>query len=113
MMMTHIEPTQQWSGTCNQGNINMSFNELVELLGPPHEEGRFDKTTTEWAFRWTNDEDDSGIFTVYDYYFSRSSDDNDKTRWSIGGNKTLDYFAFMDVIENQREDRYLNEVCAQ
>lgn len=106
-MMTYIEKTDKWEGSCNQGNISMSYNTLVQLLGRPHAVGQFDKTTTEWAFEWSNDEGDGGVFTVYDYYFSRADDADDKTNWSVGGKKLMDFYAFMDVIENNREDLFI------
>ena len=112
MMMTYFEAIDQFdgriNGTANVGVLYLSYNQMCELFGRAHAEGRFDKTSTEWAFSWTNDEEDSGVFTVYDWYFARDKDDEVVTKWSIGGHCSRDFFAVMDIVENRREDLYLD-----
>lgn len=65
------------SATSYQGDIEISYDELVALFGEPHVT-MGDKTTAEWCFEWGGT-----IFTIYDYYCD--STPKGVYDWHIGG----------------------------
>jgi hypothetical protein len=75
-------------GTSRIGTVHATYDELVEVLGIPHDrtiegewESRDNKTRVEWAFVINNDK--KLIFTIYDYK-SRYPLEQIK-QWSLGG----------------------------
>ena len=86
------------SGTCRQGQIEASYNDLVRMFGKPAFEGIGDKITTEFIIEYqvgdSEGESKYGTFTLYDWYFARNlNNDCEKTRWNVGGNSYDDSFA--------------------
>lgn len=86
------------SGTCRQGQIEASYNDLVRMFGKPAFEGIGDKITTEFIIEYqvgdSEGESKYGTFTLYDWYFARNlNNDYEKTRWNVGGNNYDDSFA--------------------
>ena len=85
-----IPCTEFASGTCLQGRIDASYNDLVRMFGKPAYEGIGDKITTEFVIEYqVNDgrgEELYGTFTLYDWHFARNlNDDYAVTQWNIGG----------------------------
>ena len=93
-----IPCTEFASGTCLQGSIEASYNDLVRMFGKPAYEGIGDKITTEFVIEYqVNDgrgEDLYGTFTLYDWHFARNlNDDYAVTTWNVGGRGYDDSFA--------------------
>jgi hypothetical protein len=79
------------NGTCLQGHIEATYDDLVKAYGEPAfdstRDGESDKVHTEWALEFQNEEGDYITATIYDWkednaYTSRTG----KYRWHIGGN---------------------------
>ena len=96
-----IESIEGWdkraNGTCLQGYINGSFQELVDTLGPPiggHDEY---KTDAEWLLILN----DNTAATIYNYktgqnYLGEDGEDvEDITTWHVGG-KSSDVVYLLD-----------------
>ena len=86
------------TGTCYQGKILASYNDLERMFGKPAYEGIGDKVTTEWIIEYqvSDDEGESkyGTFTLYDWHFARNLHDNYAvTQWNVGGNGYDDSYA--------------------
>lgn len=73
MTTTKLNPRANISMTRRVGTFLAKENDLVAVLGKPHEENG-DKTTKEWFFQTP-----VGVATLYDYYWNASDE------WSIGG----------------------------
>lgn len=83
------------SGGSNQGSLNASFDEIVEVFGEPTGNGDGEKVTTEWHIKF----EDGVRACIYDYwtYELPNTDEvrKDNVQWSIGG---LDNKAFEHVM---------------
>ena len=79
----------EFNGTSRVGQIQISYNKLVEKLGEP-DEGDDDKTDAEWDIKFQ----DGTIATIYNYKDGRNylgprgPAKEDITLWSIGGHST-------------------------
>jgi hypothetical protein len=69
------------SGTCLQGYIDCSYQELIDKLGEP-EEGDGDKTRADWAIQATIG-DEKFVATLYDWKEYRPLEE--VPTWNIGG----------------------------
>ena len=86
-----IPCTDGASGTCYQGKIMASYNDLERMFGEPAYEGIGDKVTTEWIIEYQVSDGEGerkyGTFTLYDWHFARNlHDDYAVTQWNVGGN---------------------------
>ncbi len=75
-------------GTSRIGTVHATYDELVEVLGQPHDrtsmgewESADNKIRVEWAFVINNDK--KLIFTIYDY--KSRYDLSQIKQWSLGG----------------------------
>jgi len=89
------------NGSCLQGSITASFDDLEQLLGKPVFEGKGDKITTEFVVKWQDlENDESGIFTLYDWCFSRHFGcPYEQIVWNVGGNSYNDSMAADALLE--------------
>lgn len=73
-------------GTCYQGQINISYDKLVKILGEPLEGSEDGKTDAEWVL-----EDNGVVATIYNWKNGKAYDPEDGldlediTEWNIGG----------------------------
>lgn len=70
--------TDDWIGTSLEGYITITYKELVDELGEPHETDG-DKSTVEWAFKTA----EGVVFTIYDY--KTYATPKGVYEWHIGG----------------------------
>jgi hypothetical protein len=75
MNFTHIDSAL---GTCYQGEVIASLDDLVETFGPPRD-GVDHKTRAEWWLRF----DDGCVATIYDW--KRPELLADVSVWNVGG----------------------------
>lgn len=86
------------------GEIEITYNELVEVFGPPNMKTDGYKTDAEWKLNI----DGRDIF-IYNYKDGKNylGDDGleveDITCWHIGGNRKADYEFVLGEIETFRE----------
>lgn len=76
-------------GTCLQGYVVTTFDDLVAVFGPPHGENG-DKITVEWCFVT----DEGTVFTIYDWKLL--STPLKSYSWHIGG-KSIEA---VDVVQS-------------
>jgi hypothetical protein len=76
--MNKITATEDIGNTSFQGDMLITYAELVAALGDPHYTGG-DKTTAEWDFIT----EDGIVFTIYDY--KQDETPTFKYEWHIGG----------------------------
>lgn len=98
-----IPCTEFASGTCLQGSMEASYNDLVRMFGEPAYEGIGDKITTEFVIDYQVSDDDGerkyGTFTLYDWHYARNlNDDYAVTQWNIGG-KCFDDVSAADIAQ--------------
>ena len=68
------------NGTCLQGYIETTYDELVKVFGKPTElEGDGDKVTVEWILQFS----DGTVATIYDWKLSETP--MGVYNWHIGG----------------------------
>ena len=89
MKIYNVEKTNMKSGSCLQGYMTATYDELVDKFGEPYkaeQEGGFDKVWTEWNLMFDTDE---GLVyaTIYDWkengpYVAREAN---SYRWHVGG----------------------------
>ena len=89
------------NGTSRQGQITASFDDLESILGKPVFEGKGDKITTEFVVKWQDhDLDQSGLFTLYDWGFSRNFGcPFEQIQWNVGGRSFYDSIAADALLE--------------
>lgn len=86
---TTFHASEAMGGTCLQGYVVTTFDDLVSVFGPPHME-KGDKITVEWCF-----ETDDGIrFTIYDWKLL--STPLKSYSWHIGGHS----YQAVDVVQS-------------
>jgi hypothetical protein len=101
---THNQLPISINGTCGQGFIETTFDELVAKFGKPMEEG-FDviKSDAEWHIQW----DDGEIGTIYNWKNGRNYLGSDGletweiTEWNIGGSSSAVVSRIKSIV---RED---------
>lgn len=78
-------------GTGYQGEISITYNELVQVFGEP-DKGMDDKVKAEWTLKFS----DGTIAIIYDWKFYDLQPE-DVTLWNIGGNKRI----VVDLVLNE------------
>ena len=79
--------TELTSGTSLQGYINISYGDLVKVLGEPHSDGDGYKSDAEWDLLF----EDGTIATIYNYKTGKNYLGNrgvslkEERDWHIGG----------------------------
>ena len=82
-----MEKTDNTDGTCLQGYIKASYEQLLKTFGKPHFNGDDLKTDVEWAFEFA----DGTIATLYNwkngknYCGDKGLALNDIYEWNVGG----------------------------
>jgi hypothetical protein len=69
------------NGTCLQGYMEATYDQLVEVFGEP--EGGGDKTTVEWCLAF----EDGTVATIYDWKEYQTP--MGRYNWHIGGRNNL------------------------
>jgi hypothetical protein len=78
------------SGSSLKGYINLTYNQLVQILGEPTfpEESGDGKVQVEWIVKYQDE-----LFTVYDWKtYDRNYTKNKLDRFNIGGKTSSSYF---------------------
>lgn len=100
-MNFNIDSHLNINNTCKVGAINISFYELVELLGPPVCGPSSDcKTQCEWHLEF----EDGTIATIYDYKQGDIPIEQ-INYWNIGGKTPRAYGMVLCAIEEARMDQ--------
>ena len=88
MKIYNVEKTNMKSGSCLQGYMTATYDELVDKFGEPYkaeQEGGFDKVWTEWNLMFDTDE---GLVYATIYDWKENGPENSRSgsyRWHIGG----------------------------
>lgn len=91
------EASQYLNGSCLQGYVRASYDELVELFGAPIADPWDDyKTTVEWYLQ----AEDGTTASVYDYYTSGLSDR--VYDWHIGGHSQRAAQVVQEALETKK-----------
>jgi hypothetical protein len=72
-------PKVSINGTCLQGYIETTYDELVKVFGKPTELGGCYKVTVEWTLQFS----DGTVASIYDWKLSETP--MGTYRWHIGG----------------------------
>lgn len=88
MKILNITESNRQSGSCLQGYMTASYDELVEKFGEPYkaeQQGGFDKVWTEWNLCFETDEGYVDA-TIYDWKENGpEASRHGQYRWHIGG----------------------------
>ena len=85
VMTVTISKGASISGTCLQGQIVTTYDELVKVFGEPDfgpDDFSGDKITCEWCLEF-DDGEDIVVATIYDWKYGETP--YHKTEWNIGG----------------------------
>ena len=92
-MKFKLEDSLNICGTFNVGNLNFSFDDLVDTFGYPNcGPSGDDKTQVEWHIEF----EDGTVATIYDYKSGYSVEDI--TFWSVGGRSRTAYERVQEVL---------------
>jgi len=95
------------NGTCLQGYVQSTFDEIVEIFGKPNygpQDYSFEKVTCEWVVQF----EDGTIATIYDWKMCETP--YGKYYWHIGGfnhraieliEKTVEMYRAVKNVEKQ------------
>jgi hypothetical protein len=89
-------------GTSLKGYVNLTYNQLVEVLGEPtfKEESGDGKTQKEWVVEFKDEWGDKNVFTIYDWKtYDVEYTMNELNRFNVGG-KTSAY-DFINYLEGR------------
>jgi hypothetical protein len=99
-MLKDIQPCKDWrklNGTSLKGCVNVTYAQLVEWFGPPHNDGDGCKNDAEWDL----EHEDGIVITIYNYKDGknycgyRGNAVEDITHWHVGGKDP----AALDIVE--------------
>ena len=78
---------REWQGGCLQGYVDVTYLELIEIFGEPTLGLSGDeKCQMEWVIEITDDEGNTGQFTIYDWKTYDLNYTKSKLQtWNIGG----------------------------
>jgi len=91
MFETHNETEVRVAGTCLQGYINATYQELIDVFGKPTKSDGY-KVDAEWLIEF----EDGTVATVYNWKNGLNYCGADGTpveyitRWNVGGNSGTD-----------------------
>ena len=82
-------PTTEVNGTCLQGSLNITYEELTKIFGEPHDTPFDSKTDVEWRFIEERNGTDNVVFTIYNWKngpaYTGQGEVETITRWNVGG----------------------------
>lgn len=109
----NFKPTTATNGSHLQGYVDVSYQRLVEVFGPPHSEGDAYKSDAQWSLEF----EDGTIATIYNYkdgknYNGRTGTPSTWiTEWHVGGftPKALELVlgelkTFVEPAEQRKDD---------
>jgi hypothetical protein len=87
MKTTSIEitATSNTLGTCLQGYIEATREELTQVFGEPENGDGGYKSFHDWGVRIIRDDETSIIATIYDWKYDQIFPEDKKIKWNIGG----------------------------
>jgi hypothetical protein len=103
LFVPHDDP----SGTSRQGYLDISYQELVAILGPPHTNGDGYKVDAEWGLKFP----DGTVATIYNYkdgknYCGPEGLPTEAIRdWHIGGHTKAAEQAVVNLIHRFKQAR--------
>ena len=89
-------------GTSLKGYVNLTYNQLVEVLGEPtfKEESGDGKTQKEWVVEFEDEFGDTNVFTIYDWKtYNVEYTMNELDRFNVGGKAYAGHF--IDYLEGR------------
>jgi hypothetical protein len=90
------------SGTCLQGYLNSSYEDIVKTYGEPNQMVDGFKTDVQWTIKWV----DGSIGTIYNWKNGRNYmgelglDVANIKEWNIGGDKKIVVKRIIDDVKN-------------
>jgi len=81
-----FERTNEIAGTCLQGYIEATREELEAVFGQPGDGDGGYKFFFDWGIKATERDGTEIIATIYDWKYERRVELNEKVTWNIGGN---------------------------
>ena len=108
-----FRPSTDYNMTCLQGEVNVTYSDLVKIFGKPHSQGDSYKSDAEWCFAFNHPnskcEDGFVVATIYNYkdgknYLGQNGIDvEDITNWHVGGHNKLALKLIKAIISNNLE----------
>ena len=78
--------THEIAGTCLQGYITATREQLATVFGEPGDGDGGYKFNFDWAIEFTERDETKTIATIYDWKYERVVGLTEKVEWNIGGN---------------------------
>lgn len=85
-MATTFASTNEINGTCLQGYITATREQLETVFGAPGDGDGGYKFNFDWAIEFIESDGTKTIGTIYDWKFERVVGLTEKVEWNIGGN---------------------------
>jgi hypothetical protein len=85
-MITAVKPTHEVAGTCLQGYITATREQLATVFGAPGDGDGGYKFFFHWGMQFTESDGTKTIATIYDWKFDRQVGIDEVVEWNIGGN---------------------------
>ena len=104
-------PTTEVNGTCLQGYLDITYEELTNIFGEPHVkrtaplDTQFDsKTDIEWHFIEERNGTDNVVFTIYNWKngpaYTGQGEVETITRWNVGGHNANAFDVVKRYVSN-------------
>lgn len=92
--------------TCLQGEIRVTYNRLVEVLGEPNCDGDGYKVQKEWMIKF----EDGTVATIYDWKEGENYNGHGQgthytnvTNWHVGGHKPASLYRVQEALNGEHE----------
>lgn len=80
-----FERTHEIFGTCLQGYMNATREQLISVFGEPGDGDGGYKSFYSWGIKVTERDGTTTIATIYDWKYERQVGLTEKVEWNIGG----------------------------
>lgn len=98
MNTINVEATDEINGTCLQGYITATREQLETAFGKPGEGDGGYKFYFDWGMKITERDGTETIATIYDWKFERVVGLTEKVEWNIGGNSRQAVHLINDIL---------------
>jgi hypothetical protein len=98
MNTMNVIATDEVNGTCLQGYITATREQLETVFGKPGNGDGGYKFYFNWGAKITERDGTETIATIYDWKFERVVGLTEKVEWNIGGNSRLAVHLINDIL---------------